>query len=115
MAVDGFNYSGFGSPELPLTTGEFCLSTQEPEVSVAEFSTEGLKAFPNPSNGTVSLQAISPILEVSIYDVSGTCIRTFVGTGDFSDSNIQLPQEAGFYFIRVKTKRGYGTTRIIRN
>ena len=115
LAIDGFNYSGFGSPGLPLTTGEFCFSKLQPEVSVTEIYDEALMAFPNPSNGMVTLKTKSPMLEVSIYDVSGACCSAITETNNIADSMIRLPQQSGIYNIRVKTKRGYGTARIIRN
>jgi hypothetical protein len=115
LAVDGFNYSGFGSPELPLTTGEFCLSMQEPQVSVNENQLDLGLAYPNPSTGPIVLQANAPIQEVLICDVSGTVRSVFVNSGSGSAITMEMPEESGFYIVCVKTNRGTYTERIVRN
>jgi hypothetical protein len=50
MAVDGFNYSGFGSPDAPLTTGEFCIHLSIPALSIATLPAESVSVYPNPKN-----------------------------------------------------------------
>lgn len=114
LAVDGFNYSGFGSPELPLTTGEFCLSTQLPPVSVYESLPLATMVYPNPSYGTVSIDSHCPIQEVSIFDVSGKCRTTIGGMNSQKLPEIRLPEESGFYLVCVKTTCGKVSRRIIR-
>jgi hypothetical protein len=114
VAVDGFNYSGFGSPESPLTTGEFCLSTQQPQVSVSEPDVRTVSVYPNPSNGTVTITADSPILEVVVCDVTGKQLLSL--SGGFSEiwSSLDLPDVIGFYLLHIKTDRGIFTSRVMR-
>jgi hypothetical protein len=115
LAVDGFNYSGFGSPELPLTTGDFCLSTQQPEVAVTELSAVKLSAFPNPSDGIVTLQSDSPVAEVAVYNMVGACCGVFINPNSANNPTIKLPDSSGIYLLHVKTKRGEAFRRVIRN
>ena len=115
LAVDGFNYSGFGSPELPLTTGEFCISTQQPEVAVTEISSAQLSAFPNPSDGMVTLQTDEPVVEVTVYNMVGACCGFYTILNSSNNPIIELPDSSGVYLLHVKTKRGETFRRVIRN
>jgi hypothetical protein len=115
LAVDGFNYSGFGSPELPLTTGEFCLSTQQPEVAVTEISSAQLSAFPNPSDGMITLQTDAPVVEVNVYNMVGTRCGVYANSGSSNNPIIELPDSSGVYLLHVKTKHGEAFRRVIRN
>jgi hypothetical protein len=115
LAVDGFNYSGFGSPQMPLTTGEFCLSTQQPEVSVVESSSLHLAVFPNPTDGKVTLNSESPIMEVAIFDVYGARCGHQIVSNSMHQFMIELPESSGFYFVHARTKRGVVISRVIRN
>jgi len=115
LAVDGSNYSGFGSPELPLTTGEFCLSTQQPEVAVTEVSSAQLSAFPNPSDGMITLQTNSPVMEVAVYNMVGARCGVYANPGYTNNPTIELPDSSGVYLLHVKTKRGEAFRRVIRN
>jgi hypothetical protein len=115
VAIDGFNYSGFGSPELPLTTGEFCISFQEPVVSVLEYTKKVVSAFPNPTNGSVSIQAESEIREIAVSDVTGKTVMQVFTQQNVRTYNLRMPAEEGVYLVRVKTDHGIFTERIIRN
>jgi len=115
LAVDGFNYSGFGSPELPLTTGEFCLTTQLPEVAVTELTSDPLSAYPNPTNGSVTLSSYSPIMEVSIFNAFGVRCTHQLISNSMHNLTIELPDVSGFYFVHARTKQGLAVSRIVRN
>jgi hypothetical protein len=115
LAVDGFNYSGFGSPEIPLTTGQFCLSNQEPQVSVPEIIGKGVDIYPNPSDGFITIDADSHIHEVTVFDVAGACYGKYSNSGSHKLQSFQLPEVSGFYLIHVRTDHGVVTRRVIRN
>jgi len=115
IAIDGFNYSGFGSPELPLTTGEFCISFQEPVVAVEERKGERVRVFPNPSEGFISLQAESGIREIQITDVTGKKISSEIIMDNSYSREITMPMDAGVYVIYVRTDLGIYTHRVVRN
>jgi hypothetical protein len=115
LAVDGFNYSGFGSPELPLTTGEFCISLQEPVVAVREEVSEFSAAFPNPTDGKITLKAESAIREILISDLAGKKIRTQLLSGNLKYHELQMPEAPGVYVLIMRTDAGFHSHRIIRN
>jgi hypothetical protein len=115
LAVDGFNYSGFGSPEIPLTTGEFCISLQEPVVDVREEVAELSAAFPNPTNGKITLKAESAIQEIIISDLAGKKIQTLFLSGNIKTHELQMPEAPGVYVLIMRTDAGFYTHRIIRN
>lgn len=114
LAVDGFNYSGFGSPELPLTTGEFCLSFTQPTVAIDEAMNTSVRLFPNPTEGRIHLQADSFISEVIICNALGQSCG-FYAPYKSSSIDLEMPFEAGFYTLRVRTEKGTTVHRVIRN
>jgi hypothetical protein len=114
LAVDGFNYSGFGSPELPLTTGEFCISFQEPLVSVEQPSEHILRLFPNPTAGLVSLKCDFAIEEIVITDLAGKTHLALANVSFLKTMSIELPIESGIYLLHVKTEQGNYMQRIVR-
>lgn len=114
LAVDGFNYSGFGSPELPLTTGEFCLSFTQPAVSV-EVTTDNLtRVFPNPSQGLVRVQADSFIRELTVYNSLGQSCGEYAPSHQRS-FELNLPEMQGVYTLLLRTEHGTTVHRIIKN
>lgn len=114
VAVDGFNYSGFGSPELPLTTGEFCISLYEPVTDVREGRNSKVTAFPNPTSGALTLQGDSPIREIVIFDVAGRCCRSISNATALLQQTIVMPEESGVYTVCVKSDRGVTMHRIVK-
>ena len=89
-----------------------------PEVpydAVGENSIENVKIFPNPSNGTVYICAESePVLALQVFDMFGRMLsHESVGRQEFS---IDLSRyNAGIYMLRLVTKNGVETSRIIKN
>ena len=114
LAVDGFNYSGFGSPELPLTTGEFCISMNEPATNLVETEQGKVVAFPNPTSGTLTLQSDSPIAEISIFDLTGRCCRSVLNGTKLQQQTIAMPDETGVYIVSVKSESGVTMHRIVK-
>lgn len=114
LAVDGFNYSGFGSPELPLTTGEFCMSFNQPITSVHEANTTTVRVFPNPSQGAVHVMAAEFITEVVVYNPMGqTC--SLHRCSNSRSIALELPDGIGIYTLLVRTEKGATVHRVIRN
>lgn len=114
LAVDGFNYSGFGSPELPLTTGEFCLSFTQPVVAVETISMNEIDVFPNPSQGLVHIQADSFIRELTVYNALGQSCGEYAPIHQRS-FELNLPEMQGVYTLLLRTERGTTVHRIIKN
>jgi hypothetical protein len=114
VAIDGFNYSGFGSPDLPLTTGEFCFSFTQPTVEVPEISVAKSTVFPNPSSGKVQLTADSFLKEVSVFNTTGAeCMR--LSLCNTRTHELELPEAPGIYTLVVRTEMGMSVHRVIKN
>ena len=85
----------------------------------------GLAIYPNPADGTLTVESASPIREITVYDLSGRVMMTAGGNGTASvetthalslrqDINVSsLP--AGIYLLRVVTEKGVETGRFVKN
>ncbi|MFM9006201.1 MAG: T9SS type A sorting domain-containing protein, partial [Flavobacteriales bacterium] len=114
LAVDGFNYSGFGSPELPLTTGEFCLSFAPPAVSIEEIRETTVQVFPNPMQGIMHVRSEAFIRELTIFNGMGQLCEAYSPYQCRSfDWDVAL--SPGVYTLLVRTESGTTVHRIIKN
>lgn len=70
------------------------------ELGLNDVSEEEIFLYPNPAARTTELQNISKGSLISLTDVSGRLLRTFVSTG--TSQKIELSElENGLYFVRV--------------
>lgn len=70
------------------------------ELGLNDISAEEIFLYPNPATGATELQNISKGSLISLTDVSGRLLRTFVSTG--TSQKIELSElENGLYFVRV--------------
>lgn len=86
-----------------------------PPDAVGEHNEENIKVFPNPSNGTVYVCTESePVLEMQVFDLFGRMLlNDSVGEKEFS---IDLSgYNAGVYMLRMITKNGVETSKIVKN
>ena len=113
LVVDGFNYSGFGSPELPLTTGELCLSMVPPVVSVETPRQHAVSLFPNPTTGSVTLSTADRMEEVVVFDLTGKECAHF-NLLNQQNFNLDMPQAAGMYTVVVRTNASTAVHRVIK-
>jgi len=74
------------------------------EDSFIEFS-----IYPNPSSGNFTIESRVPIMEVTIYDLSGQSVHE----GNSNEISINL--SPGAYYIKVATKEGTGTKKLLIN
>jgi len=113
LAVDGFNYSGFGSPELPLTTGEFCLQFSQPVVSIEENESPNVVFFPNPTHDRVQLQSEEYIDEVSVWNAQGERVAEMRAVQS-TQLDIYLPEACGVYVLSVKSGNRVTYNRVVK-
>jgi len=113
MVVDGFNYSGFGSPDAPLTTGEFCIHMSIPALQVSELTEQVPTIFPNPAEDQIQLTAASEIIEVRMFNAQGQEFTVF-SPKNSKALDIAMPDESGVYVVLVRTKYQTTTHRIVR-
>ena len=80
---------------------------------------DAVSIFPNPSNGSFTIQMDKGQLsinhyELSIYDLLGECIYQHIGTS----SNLQIDLSEvknGIYFLQLKTEQGVATKKLVIN
>ena len=113
LAVDGFNYSGFGSPDAPLTTGEFCIHITIPALLIDQPQANSVVLFPNPTEDRVLISAAEQITELRVFNLQGQLIDS-IHPKNSSTVNVQMPQEAGVYIVAVQTGNQLTTHRLIR-
>jgi hypothetical protein len=63
---------------------------------------EGLKVYPNPTNGWVNLKTTAPLNSIEVYNLQGQKVQSI----NPSKRSWQLPQESGLYLIRMVTEDG---------
>jgi hypothetical protein len=113
LAVDGFNYSGFGSPELPLTTGDFCLQFSQPVVSIVEKESLDVVIYPNPTNDRVQLQASEFIDELSVWNAQGERVADMLSVQS-TQLDIHLPEACGVYVLSVRAGNRVTYNRVVK-
>ncbi|MBQ1408998.1 MAG: T9SS type A sorting domain-containing protein, partial [Bacteroidales bacterium] len=96
------------------TTAEGCDSTTLLHVEVLEDidltgSLADLKVFPNPTRGTLTIDA-DDVVNVEVFDITGRKIATFEGVNTFDITNLS----AGTYTLRIETTRGKTVRRIVK-
>lgn len=112
IAIDGFDYTGFGSPNDPLTTGDFCLQVQQVVVSVNEVTAPVFSVYPNPARDQFTIQGSEKMTDV--------VVRNIVGEIVFSTSNLNTNiyrvdgnYAAGIYTVEVSTLNGKSVSRVV--
>jgi hypothetical protein len=77
---------------------------------VEESQLDLLKLYPNPSSGELTIETEKEIIEIVVFDFLGQEYRFEPST------RIELPEQAGLYFIQINLKGGQKITRkVIRN
>ncbi|MEN8157395.1 MAG: T9SS type A sorting domain-containing protein [Bacteroidota bacterium] len=74
----------------------------------------GLKIFPNPTNGSVSITNSSPITSVAFYTLPGSLVKT-VQVGGKRSVDIDISSfQSGLYILKVSASERDYTTKIIK-
>ena len=80
-----------------------------------EFINIELDIFPNPVQDILTIKTQDVIKAVSIYDISGRMINTVVLIGNQNEIEINTSNlTQGTYFVKVKTERGVGIEKLIK-
>ncbi len=84
-------------------------------VSTTSLNQDHLIIFPNPTNETLHIRSSQAIISIQLVDIMGKTIDVnTIGNkslGQFSMSTSDVP--SGIYFLKLKTKTGYFTEKII--
>lgn len=79
---------------------------------IDEIAGESMQLYPNPSNGSVTVQASFPIQRIEIMDLQGRLILSEVVTfNSHVVSTALLPD--GMYLVRVVGTKGSNTTKLV--
>ncbi len=82
-------------------------------VSVSENHIAGLKVYPNPANGMISISAHENIQNISIVNLTGQEVKNFDNDGVTAQLDISdLP--SGSYILKITTGQTTGTYQIIK-
>lgn len=83
-------------------------------VSTVEYvlDPQTISTYPNPVNGTLTIESIYPIRQVEIFNTTGIRIAEYAN--GFQSINLEH-LTTGIYYVKVHTYQGVGTKKIIKN
>ena len=83
----------------------------------SDFAELNISVFPNPSNGSLSLQwaqTMDSNLDVSLYNTAGVqCFSTSIEAISVKETTLHLNQLPGVYLLKVKNNQHAFVKRII--
>ncbi len=106
-ALSDPNYDVNGTNYAMISTNGICSDTTEcflySSLSLNEIDeTATITIFPNPSNGSITVEMTSNTKEIQILSIKGELLETQKTHGK-SEINMDLKYPAGVYFVRVQT------------
>jgi hypothetical protein len=73
-------------------------------------NSDNFNVYPNPSNGSISVDTRFPLAEIVVCDIAGNQILRTTS----SDFHAQFTiAKAGFYFVTVNTANGSSTKKLL--
>lgn len=73
--------------------------------------TSNLIAYPNPSNGNVTISSHIPLKEISVYDILGIQVFTLITNSETTELNLNH-LSSGLYFIKGKNQNNVKNIKI---
>ncbi|MEM5566411.1 ELWxxDGT repeat protein [Psychroserpens sp. AS72] len=125
VLVSDINLSGDSNPEALTVAGDnlyFSATTPstgkelfkyiDPSLSVDNLELKkSILLYPNPTTNNFSIETNHQIKEVTIYDIQGQFVKTFVNQQDnYSINDI----EAGLYFVNIQTSNSTISKKLIK-
>jgi hypothetical protein len=99
----------------PIMTNEEVTLIVEETFSTAEFSTNSITIFPNPTSSTLNINAKTAISSVSIYDLNGRLLTTELSGSDGLEHQLDVSTlSAGVYFLEVQADDMKQVVKFIR-
>ncbi|MBX7052725.1 MAG: T9SS type A sorting domain-containing protein [Flavobacteriales bacterium] len=112
IAIDGFNYTGFGSPDDPLTTGDFCIQAQQVIVNVEENSDLQFVVYPNPAKDHFMVQSNEKFEGIKIHNMVGDLVFTQSGLNT-NMYRVESNFAPGIYTVEISTVNGTSVSRVV--
>ena len=104
----------YGTYEVFHTNSDGCSAISSPlviNVGLEENEKDRIQTFPNPTNSIIEIQYTNEIEKVILLDINGNEIpMKMINTKTFSLKNTP----SGTYFLRITTKDGIYTSKIVR-
>ena len=75
---------------------------------------ESVSVSPNPTSGTIRIQAAEPITKIKIVELGGRLVKDVSGLGTREQSIDINAIAKGIYVVQVKTSNGFFTKKIIK-
>ena len=94
--------------------------TPPPAVGIPQYSVtqqlSTLKTFPNPASSMMTVEATSPIREITVYDLSGrVVVETRCSTSLQPQCTLNVSSlPGGLYILRAITENGVATGRFVK-
>ena len=97
-------------------TEDYSVNIVESSLDINEFINEEIKLFPNPTNGSFSVNLIKDYddVDITIRDIRGRLIES----KSFKDANLvqmEFDAVAGVYFIIIKINNNTIVTKLVKN
>ncbi len=85
-------------------------------LGVDSFFTNNFRMYPNPASNVINLSSIqSQMQSVILTDINGRIVKNIALNG-IAETQINIADlNSGMYFLTVKSDRGTGTTKVIKN
>lgn len=112
--ADGVYYFGFGNVTAPVAINSALridnIRFAKGDLAVSNVSKNQIKVYPNPVRDILQLESAEKILKAEVYSIDGQLLKTTVESNkiDFS------PYSKGLYLIKIFTKAGVQTQKIIK-
>ena len=101
--------------DLNIGAGEIFLTIPGITVATKEIELEGLKIFPNPTSGIVTVESPNEIIDqVIVYDISGKKVNSYLIGTPRKELNLNHLGK-GMYFLELTTTNGKYTSKLILN
>ncbi len=94
--------------------------TVSPTASIEAYGFENLGVYPNPNNGTFTINlsgALNRDVQVIIFDMRGRLVyqNAFAGTGDFNEDISLGKAQSGMYILRINDGLKVETIKLVVN
>jgi hypothetical protein len=110
--IDRFKSYYAAADKTPVLMGEKTAKSSYTNVSQQKESS--FKVYPNPSKGKVHIQAMLPILSISLFNASGWLIRKIPVSGLSRSLSFDLPATKGIYYVRIHTSKGERAQKVLK-
>jgi len=74
-------------------------------LSIQDEHLNNVSIYPNPANDFIKIKSIKNIKEITIYNVAGQKIKTFLVKNSNTNTINTTNLNSGFYYLRITTEK----------